>query len=86
MWRNLRTNIKKNNKEDNFFNKTNFENLLGEIIASFQETTSKELVLNLDNDKNKFNIQRTPEIMYGLRNFIGNAIKFTNYCGNMHNK
>ncbi len=68
---------KKKIKEDNFFNKTNFENLLGEIIASFQETTSKELVLNLDNDKNKFNIQRTPEIMYGLRNFIGNAIKFS---------
>ena len=30
-----------------------------------------------ENDKNKINIQRTPEIIYGLRNFIGNAVKFS---------
>ena len=27
--------------------------------------------------KIKLNIQRTPEIIYGLRNFIGNAVKFS---------
>ena len=28
-------------------------------------------------DQNKIAIQRTPEIIYGLRNFIGNAVKFS---------
>ena len=27
--------------------------------------------------KIKLDIQRTPEIIYGLRNFIGNAVKFS---------
>ena len=27
--------------------------------------------------ENKIAIQRTPEIIYGLRNFIGNAVKFS---------
>ena len=31
----------------------------------------------LNNDQNKIDIQRTPEIIYGLRNFIGNAVKFS---------
>ena len=31
----------------------------------------------LENDNNKINIERTPEIIYGLRNFIGNAVKFS---------
>ena len=31
----------------------------------------------VDNDTNKIAIRRTPEIIYGLRNFIGNAIKFS---------
>ena len=29
-------------------------------------------------DKNKCDIKRSPEIIYGLRNFIGNAVKFAN--------
>ena len=28
-------------------------------------------------DKNKHNFKRTPELVYGLRNFIGNAVKFS---------
>ena len=31
----------------------------------------------VENDKNKIAIQRKPEIIYGLRNFIGNAVKFS---------
>ena len=27
--------------------------------------------------KIKLNIKRSPEIIYGLRNFIGNAVKFS---------
>ena len=31
----------------------------------------------VNKDINKIAIQRTPEIIYGLRNFIGNAVKFS---------
>jgi len=34
------------------------------------------LILNLDEDNQKFEFQRSPELIYGLRNFIGNAVKF----------
>ena len=42
-----------------------------------KETSSKEIDLFIDKDINKIEIQRTPEIIYGLRNFIGNAVKFS---------
>ena len=68
---------KKQIEEDNFLNLIRFEDLLEEIINSFKETSSKKIQLLNDNDLNKINIQRTPEITYGLRNFIGNAVKFS---------
>ncbi len=63
--------------EDEFFSKTTIEDLLNEIIESFKETSSKKLILNLDENKKKFEFQRSAELMYGLRNFIGNAVKFS---------
>ena len=48
-----------------------------EIISSFKETSAKEISLLTQNDQNKIEIHRTPEIIYGLRNFIGNAVKFS---------
>ena len=54
------------------------EDLLQEIINSFLESSDKEINLNSENDKNKISIKRSPEIIYGLRNFIGNAVKFSN--------
>jgi len=68
---------KKQIEEDVFLSHIKFEDLLDEIIDSFKETSSKKIILNVDNDKNKIAIQRTPEIIYGLRNFIGNAVKFS---------
>ena len=68
---------KKQIKDDEFFSKTKLEDLLQEIVSSFKETSSKTIVLKLDNDKNKISIQRSPEMIYGLRNFIGNAVKFS---------
>ena len=68
---------KKQIKDDEFFSKTKLEDLLQEISSSFKETSSKNIVLKLDNDKNKISIQRSPEMIYGLRNFIGNAVKFS---------
>ncbi len=68
---------KKQIEEDNFLSSIKFEDLLQEIIDSFKETTSKNIELIVDNDINKIAIRRTPEIIYGLRNFIGNAVKFS---------
>ncbi len=68
---------KKQIEEDKFLSNIKFEDLLEEIIDSFQETSSKNIELVVDDDKNKISIDRTPEITYGLRNFIGNAVKFS---------
>ena len=63
--------------EDKFLNKTNLENLLDEIIETFKETSDKNILLISKDDKNKFYVDRSPELIYGLRNFIGNAVKFS---------
>ena len=67
---------KKQIEEDSFISSIKFEDLLTEISSSFKETSSKNIELNFRNDLNKIDIKRSPEIIYGLRNFIGNAIKF----------
>jgi two-component system sensor histidine kinase RegB len=67
---------KKEIRDDQFINLTKVEDLLEEIIISFEENTDKKITLVENEDKNKINIKRSPEIVYGLRNFIGNAVKF----------
>jgi two-component system sensor histidine kinase RegB len=67
---------KKEISDDQFINLIKAESLLEEIIISFEETSDKKITLFENDDKNKINIKRSPEIVYGLRNFIGNAIKF----------
>ena len=68
---------KKQIKDDKFITKTKLENLLDEILVTFKETSTKKIYLVSQEDKNKFNFQRSPELIYGLRNFIGNAVKFS---------
>ncbi len=63
--------------EDKFLSKTNLEDLVEEIILSFKETSSKKIFITSKNDNNKFKFKRSPELIYGLRNFIGNAVKFS---------
>ncbi len=63
--------------EDQFFNKTKLDDLLDEIITSFKETSSKKFLLTFKDNKNDYSFQRSPELIYGLRNFIGNAAKFS---------
>ena len=46
-----------------------------EIITSFREI-SKKFQFNFDQDPNE-KITKSIEIVYGLRNFIGNANKFS---------
>ena len=64
-------------EEDDFIDENlSMKDYLKEIIFSFKETSSKEFVLNLNQDSNPKKITKSIEIVYGLRNFIGNANKF----------
>ena len=66
-------------QEDDFIDEDlSMKEYLKEIIFSFQETSSKKFILNLDQDSNSKKITKSIEIVYGLRNFIGNANKFSN--------
>ena len=73
----LRQISRKEIEDDQFNNIVKVEDLLEEIIISFKETTDVKIDLISDEDKNKINIKRAPELVYGLRNFIGNAVKFS---------
>ena len=50
---------------------------VSDIIKSFKETSKKKFIINLDQYSNSLNITKSIEIVYGLRNFIGNANKFS---------
>ncbi|MBD1140852.1 ActS/PrrB/RegB family redox-sensitive histidine kinase [Pelagibacterales bacterium SAG-MED39] len=64
--------------EDEFIDEDlNMKDYLKEIINSFKETSNKEFIFNLDQDSNPKKITKSIEIVYGLRNFIGNANKFS---------
>ncbi len=64
-------------EEDEFIDKDiNIRDYLHEIISSFKEISKKEFVFNFDQDSNPKKITKSIELVYGLRNFIGNANKF----------
>jgi len=66
------------NEEDDFIDEDlSMRDYLKEIILSFKETSKKNFILNLDHDSNPKKITKSIEIVYGLRNFIGNANKFS---------
>ena len=65
-------------KEDNFLSDIKIEELINEIIRSFKEISNKKISLAAKNNKINPQIERTLEITYGLRNFIGNAVKYCN--------
>ena len=73
----LRKISRKEIKDDQFINIVKVEDLLEEIIISFKETSDVKINLISNEDKNKIKIKREPELVYGLRNFIGNAVKFS---------
>ena len=64
-------------KEDNFLSNIKIGELLDQIIKSFSEISEKKI--SFLKEKNEINPQigRTLEITYGLRNFIGNAVKYS---------
>ena len=65
--------------EDDFIdkNKTLYD-YISEIVNSFKEISSKSFNIDKEQDSNSFEILKSVEIVYGLRNFIGNANKFSN--------
>tara|TARA_S200000501_G_scaffold346005_1_gene359086 strand:- start:2277 stop:3557 length:1281 start_codon:yes stop_codon:yes gene_type:complete len=64
-------------EEDDFIDEDlTMRDYLKEIVSSFKETSEKEFILNFDQDSNSKKITKSIEIVYGLRNFIGNANKF----------
>tara|TARA_Y100001935_G_C17309744_1_gene514982 strand:- start:1777 stop:3063 length:1287 start_codon:yes stop_codon:yes gene_type:complete len=63
---------------DEFINTNlNLRDYIDEIVRSFEEISSKKFNIIFDEFKNPVNIGKSTEIIYGLRNFIGNANKFS---------
>ena len=65
-------------EEDVFIDKDiSIRDYINEIILSFKEISKKDFIFNFDQDSNAKKITKSIEIIYGLRNFIGNANKFS---------
>jgi len=65
-------------KDDSFLSNITIEELLNEIKRSFVEISDKEILLKTEKNMLNPKIEKTLEITYGLRNFIGNAVKYSN--------
>ncbi len=64
-------------QEDDFINQElSISEYVSDIIKSFREISDKQFIINLSQDANSFKISKIIEIIYGIRNFIGNANKF----------
>ena len=64
--------------EDDFIDRDlTIADYVNDIIKSFKEISKKEFIINYDQNSNSLNITKSIEIVYGLRNFIGNANKFS---------
>ena len=64
--------------EDKFFDsEISLDVYIKEIVRSYKEISSKKFLVSLENFKKKNKFNKSPEIVYGLRNFIGNANKFS---------
>ena len=64
--------------EDDFIDRDlSIAEYVSEIVKSFRETSKKDFIINFDQNSNSLNITKSIEIVYGLRNFIGNANKFS---------
>ena len=64
--------------DDQFLNTNLYlSDYLNEIVRSFEKISKKKFNINLDKFSEKITIGKSTEIIYGLRNFIGNANKFS---------
>jgi len=65
------------NEEDDFIDEDlSAKDYLDQIITSFENISDKKFIFNFDQNSNHQKIIKSIEIIYGLRNFIGNANKF----------
>ena len=63
--------------EDDFIDKDiTLHNYVKEIVNSFKEISDKNFIINTEQNYNSFEISKLIEVVYGIRNFIGNANKF----------
>ena len=62
---------------DEYVMNISLQDLLYEITKSFDEITEKKIKLNTTETNKRIPIKRSPEITYGIRNFVGNAVKFS---------
>ncbi|MDB9825786.1 ActS/PrrB/RegB family redox-sensitive histidine kinase [Candidatus Pelagibacter sp.] len=64
--------------EDDFIDRDiTINDYIAEIVKSFQKISEKNFFIKSDEDNNPLKIAKSIEIVYGLRNFIGNANKFS---------
>ena len=67
------------NVEDEFIDSAvTLNDYVYEIVRSFQAISAKIFIINSEQFKNQVKSYKSAEIVYGLRNFIGNANKFSN--------
>jgi len=66
------------NVQDEFLDSNlSLSDYIYEIVRSFKEISKKKFIINLEQFKNPISTYKSSEILYGLRNFIGNANKFS---------
>ena len=64
--------------EDDFMDRDiNIKEYITEIVKSFEDISDKNFIINTDKFLNSIHFKKSLEIVYGLRNFIGNANKFS---------
>jgi len=64
--------------EDEFIDKDlSLYDYVNEIVKSFEEISDKNFSINVKQNSNSFNIRKSIELVYGIRNFVGNANKFS---------
>ena len=63
--------------EDDFIDKDlSLYDYVKEIVSSFEEISDKSFYIDIEQNTNSFDIKKSVEIVYGIRNFLGNANKF----------
>ena len=64
--------------QDKFLNASlPLKDYINEIVRSYEEISEKEFIIDFKEYKNPIKTNKSLEIIYGFRNFIGNANKFS---------
>ena len=77
MWRNTKKNISTKKVTDDYIARVSLQDLLLKSQDLLKKFLKKKINLNIEKSIRKIPLERSPEITYGIRNFIGNAVKFS---------